>query len=99
MSEHLIQRTLSDRLAETIFEPLPEIARRARIWGLQVEEGDGQLTLRPWGGPVCGLSEGTDPINRAVILGMALIGPLWPYAFPSLLDTVQRLWKQRRKES
>ena len=94
MSEAL-EPILSERLAETVFLPLPDIARRARLWRLHVEEGDEQLTFRTPGGFVCGFAASADPINRAVILAMALTGgPLWPYAFPSLLDRVQRHWKQ-----
>jgi len=94
VSANVFVETLTERLADTVFVSLPEIARRARRWGLEVQEDEQQLVFRN-GGFTCGLTAGTDPINRAVILAMAVAGgPLWPYAFPSLLERVQRRWKQ-----
>lgn len=89
---------LTAHLAETVFLPLDQIAERCRRWGLVAELGDGQLTLRrppaaeqPFAG---GLAERTDPINRAVVLGLVLVGELWPMAFPDLLLEVNRKWKE-----
>jgi hypothetical protein len=83
-------RLLTERLVETVFLPLDQIAERCRRWGLVAELNDGQLTLRrppkagvPFAG---GLAEGTDPINRAVVLGLVLVGEPWPMALATLIN-------------
>ncbi|NTU86141.1 MAG: hypothetical protein HGA45_43575 [Chloroflexales bacterium] len=95
----MLPKHLTTHLADTVFEDLAEIARRCRHWGLHADEADGQITLiAPWpGGITGGLAEGTDPIGRAVILGLVLFGPLWPHVAPDLLDQVRQRWRAERQ--
>lgn len=89
-------KSMTGHLADVVFQPVPQIAQRARAWGLTVvSASEDELIVRSPDGFTGGLTSATDPINRAVILGFALIGPFWPHAFPTLLEEVQRRWKAR----
>jgi hypothetical protein len=85
-------------LADTVFEPMEEIARRAERWGVRAVVAEGQVTLTPgWQGGIVGaLAESTDPIGRAVVLAFVLFGQFWPQLAPDLLDQVNRRWHARR---
>lgn len=38
-----------------------------------------------------------DPVSTAVQLGMCLAGMWWPFAFPELLNQVNKEWRRRTK--
>lgn len=91
---------LTDHIAETAFLSLPEIAIRARAWGLTVRDiSFGELAFTGPAGIAGGLTTSIDPVNRAIVLAFVLLGQEWYREIPGLVGAVNERWKAAAKPS
>jgi len=100
--EHPLAGMLSARLAEVALMPLADMLPVLRAWGLRpLMQPDGTLVIETLRGEEVvhrtALREELDPTTRAVCLGFAIGGSLWPMVFPGLLDLVNLEWKRRQQ--
>lgn len=77
---------------QEVEEALREISQVVEIW----REGQ---EIKISGKVQTGFLIGDDPVTIAVCLMMSIIGPLWPFACPRVLDEVNREWKKNRKKA
>ncbi len=100
--EHPLVLMLSARLAEVALMPLADMLPVLQAWGLRpLMQPDGTLVIETLRGEEVthrtALREELDPTTRAVCLGFAIGGSLWPMVFPGLLDRVNAEWKRRQQ--
>lgn len=104
MTEQSVE-ALAEVLSRSAVRRLAEVGLRAaagedisvelRSWGLEAEYRGWETVVR--GQVLTALIPG-DPITCAACLGMAVAGTAWVWAFPGLLDEVNRLWREARRE-
>lgn len=94
----MVSKLLQERIVNLAFTSIQQLPIELKRLGLECEvfEKGECLVIRNEYMRV-GLME-SDPITKATQLGFAICGPLWASALPTLLEEVDREWRQRRKE-
>jgi hypothetical protein len=95
-----MEAAMVKRLVEQVFAPAKETA--AWLEELKLvevyEDEEGIFTLvNPHLNVHTAIYDYLDPISKAVCLGQAIVGGMWPTIWPGLLSTVSEEWKLRRR--
>lgn len=89
---------MEERIIELVFAPWETLPAELKKLGLKCElEENGETLLVRNESFGTALTRNTDPINKAVIIALALCGPSWGRFYPQLLEKIDKEWKQRRK--